>query len=87
MDGKEMQKEFFQLVKANLETYFQAQEMLQSQSEKMLDILISQSEAIQTEGKQLLKKWLENLKKAGVEYRKVLEENLKKSEEYFGKLE
>ena len=85
MDGKEAQKEMFRLVKSNMETYFQTQEMLQDQSEKMLDTLITQSAAIQTEGKNLLKKWLESLKKANADYQRVMEENLKKGEEFLDK--
>lgn len=87
MDGKEAQKEMLQLLKSNVETYFQTQEMLQNQSEKMLDMMVTQSEAIQTEGKNLLKKWLESVKKANADYRKMMEENLKKSEDYLGQLD
>jgi len=84
MEGGDLQKGLLQLMKSNLETYFQTQQMLQEQGEKMLDMLITQSDSIQAEGKNLLKKWLVNAKKASAEYRKVMEESLKKSEEFFG---
>lgn len=85
MDGAQMQKGMIQLLKSNLQAYFQTQAMLQEQGEKMLEMMLAQCDAVQAEGRNLLKQALESAKQASAEYRKMLEQGLKQSEDFFGK--
>jgi hypothetical protein len=87
MEGKEMQNEMLKMMKASWETYFQMLETVQEQSEKMLELVVNQGEALHSEAKTALRQWLDNAKKTQAEYRKVMEENLKKLEGYFSKAE
>lgn len=84
-NGKSVGPEVFQLWKTRLEAYFRAQQMIQAHGEKMLDILLTQAEAWQAEKNYLMHNWFGSLKKANTEYQQNLEQNLKKSEEYFRK--
>jgi polyhydroxyalkanoate synthesis regulator phasin len=84
MEGKDLQKEMLRMVKASWETYFQMLDTMQEQSEKMMELMVSQGEALQSESKNALKQWLDNAKKTQEEYKKVMEENLSKLEGYLG---
>ena len=84
MEGKDLQKEMLKMVKASWETYFQMLETVQEQSEKMMELMVSQGEALQSESKNALRQWLDNAKKTQAEYKKVMEENLSKLEGYLG---
>ncbi len=82
MEGKDVQKEMLKMVKSSWETYFRMLETVQEQSEKMMELMITQGETLHGESKTALRQWVDNAKKTQAEYRKVMEENLEKLEGY-----
>lgn len=84
MDTKGIQKELFSFLKTSWETYIQMLETVQAQSEKTLELLLNQGETLKTEGRQMLQQWLDSMKKVQENYKKLVEENLKKLESYMG---
>lgn len=77
-----MQKEMFKVVKSNVDTYIQTQQMLQEQGAKLLDTWVAQGEALESQGREIMKTWAESSKKAGAEYVRILQETLAKNLEF-----
>ena len=82
MELRDMQKEVFKVVKSNVDTYIQTQQMLQEQGAKLLDTWVAQGEAVEAESRALAKTWSENAKKASAEYVRLLQETLAKNLEF-----
>lgn len=77
----DMQQEMIKMWRTSWESCVKTAKMVQDQSEKMLELYVSQGEAIQEESKNLLKEGIKAAKDAQETYLKTVEENLKKFEE------
>ncbi len=72
-------------IRTSWETYLKILETLQSQTEKALEMILTQSDALREEGKETVKKWMELMKESQEQYRKMMEENLSKLESMLSK--
>jgi hypothetical protein len=77
--------EMVRFMKASWETYLRIMETIQAQTEKILEVMLTQSSAVQDEGKQMIKQWTEMMKEAQAQYKKIMEENLSKLESMINK--
>lgn len=78
-------EEMVRFMKASWETYLRIMETIQAQTEKILEVMLTQSSALQDEGKQMIKQWTEMMKDAQAQYKKIMEENLSKLESMVSK--
>ncbi len=72
-------------LKASWEGYLRMMQTLQTQTEKVVELMLNQGEALQEESKQMLEKWVAMMKQAQDQYQKMMTENLKKMESMFSK--
>jgi len=80
IDPTKAPDEMVRFLKASWETYLRMMETIQAQTEKILEVMLSQSGALQEEGKQMIKQWSEMMKQSQQQYKKMMEENLAKLE-------
>ncbi|UCG04820.1 MAG: hypothetical protein JSV83_12900 [Desulfobacterales bacterium] len=77
--------EMFKMWKSSWEGYVKTLRMIQAQGEKMLDLILTQSDTVREENKKLLRDGMANAQEAQENYFKAVEENFKRFEELFGK--
>jgi hypothetical protein len=77
--------EMFKMWKSSWQGYVSTLRMIQAQGERMLALLLTQSDTVQDDTKRLLKDGLANAQQAQENYLKAVEENMKRFEEFFGK--
>jgi polyhydroxyalkanoate synthesis regulator phasin len=80
MDPKMMQK----TVMEGMLMSFDSMNSVQEQMEKMWKTLLDQSGDLQKEGEKVMSEWLENMHKGREEFRRNLEEGLRKMEDLLG---
>ncbi len=74
-------QEMLKMWKSSWESCIKNVGMMQDQSEKMLDLCVTQGETLQDEAKNLLKEGMKNAKEAQKTYLDAVEDNFKKFEE------
>jgi len=84
-DPTKISEEMVKFLRTSWETYLKILETVQSQTEKALELILTQSDALREEGKQLIKSWLDLMKQSQEQYKKMMEENLSKLEEIMSK--
>ncbi len=84
-DPTKIPEEMVKFLRTSWETYLKILETVQSQTEKALELILTQSDALREEGKQLIKSWLDLMKQSQEQYKKMMEENLSKLEEIMSK--
>ncbi len=85
MDTQMVGAEVFNFMKTSYLTALGTMTVIQDQAERALNSLIQQGSVFQDEGKKILGEWINTAKKNRTEYQKLVEENLKKAEEFFFK--
>ena len=85
IDPGKIPEEMIKFLRTSWETYLKILETLQSQTEKALEMILTQSDALREEGKKMVKKWMELMKEGQEQYRKMMEENLSKLESMLSK--
>jgi len=85
IDPSKIGEEMVKFIRTSWETYLKILETLQSQTEKALEMILTQSDALREEGKEMVKKWMELMKEGQEQYRKMMEENLSKLESMLSK--
>lgn len=85
LDPLKVSGEMVRFLKASWETYLRIMETIQSQTEKIVEVMLTQSGTLQEEGKQMIKQWTEMMKEAQAQYKKIMEENLAKLESMVSK--
>ena len=83
MDTGEMGKQMMGFYKASFDTTFNAMVMLQDQTEKMVRSFIEQTTSVPEEGKRVIDEWLKAYKKGREDFKKVVDDNFKKVEDFF----
>ncbi|MDY6795827.1 MAG: hypothetical protein SWK76_11230 [Actinomycetota bacterium] len=81
MDPKMMQKMMIEGMRAGMRASFDAMNAMQEQVEKMWRMLLEQSGDMQKEGEKALAEWLENMRKGREEFRRNMEDGVRKMEE------
>jgi polyhydroxyalkanoate synthesis regulator phasin len=81
MDPKMMQKTVMEGMRSGMLMSFDTMNSVQEQMEKMWRTLLDQSGELQKEGEKVLQEWLENMRKGREEFRRNLEEGLRKMED------
>jgi polyhydroxyalkanoate synthesis regulator phasin len=83
MDTGKIAKQMIDFHKATFDNTFNAMEMLQEQTEKMVNTLLDQSTWLPEEGKKAINEWVKAYKKGREDFRKAVDENFKKVEDFF----
>jgi len=84
MDQKAMQKMAVEGMRSGMLMTFDTMNSVQEQMEKMWKTLLDQSGELQKEGERVMGDWLDNMRKGREEYRRNLEEGLRRMEELLG---
>ncbi|MDD3717191.1 MAG: hypothetical protein PHP28_00830 [Actinomycetota bacterium] len=84
MDQKSMQKMAVEGMRSGMLMTFDTMNSVQEQMEKMWKTLLDQGGELQKEGEKVLADWLDNMRKGREEFRRNLEEGLRKMEDLLG---
>lgn len=87
MDKGKMAKQMIDFHKATFDNTFNAMVMLQDQNEKMVNTFLEQATWLPEEGKKVIDEWLKAYKKGRVDIKKLVDDNFKKVEDFFGATE
>jgi len=85
MDNKQIAKQMIQFNKTAFESSFSTLTMMYEQNEKMLDTFLNQATGLPEEGKKVIKDWMAAYSKGCQDFKKIVDENYAKVEEYFDK--
>ena len=83
----EMIKQMIEFNRTAYDNTFKAMSMVQDQTEEMLLTYMEKAPWMPSEGKKVLKEWLDKCKKARDEYKKIVNDGFKKMEDIFSKSE
>ena len=83
METGKMAKQMIDFYKSTFDNTFSAMVMLQEQTEKTLKAALDQATWLPEEGKKVLDEWVNAYKKGREEFKKVVDENFKKVDEFF----
>ena len=81
MDPKTMQKTMMEGMRSGMLMSFDTMNSIQEQMEKMWKTVLDQSGELQKEGEKVMQEWLENMRKGREEFRRNLDDGLRKMEE------
>jgi len=84
VDQKAMQKMAVEGMRSGMLMTFDTMNSVQEQMEKMWKTLLDQGGELQKEGEKVLSEWLDNMRKGREEFRRNLEEGLRKMEDLLG---
>ncbi len=84
MDTKTMQKTIMEGMRTGMLMTFDAMNSVQEQMEKTWKTLLEQGGELQKEGEKVMQEWLDNMRKGREEFRRNLEEGLRKMDELLG---
>ncbi|HVN72400.1 MAG TPA: hypothetical protein VMU10_10310 [Desulfomonilia bacterium] len=83
MDQKIVVKQLIDFHKSTFHNSFNAMSMLQDQTEKMLNTFLSQANWVPEDVKKVMGDWVTTYKKGRDEFKKSVDENFKRVEDYF----
>ena len=81
--SKSMAKQMIDFHKATFDNTFNAFVTLQEQTEKMVNMFIDQAPWMPDDGKKAVKDWVGTYKKGREDFKKTVDDNFKKVEEFF----
>jgi len=87
MENAKIAKQIIDFQKAAFDNSFNAIVMIQEQTEKMLDIALQQATWLPEEGTKTIKEWADTYKQGREDFRKTVDTNFRKVEEFFAGLE
>jgi predicted nucleic-acid-binding protein len=73
--------------KTTFDNTFSAMVMLQEQTERMAETLLEQATWMPAEGKKAISDWVKTYKKGREDFKKAVDENFKKVEDFFASFE
>lgn len=85
MDQKLIAKQMIQFNKTAFDNSFSAMTMVYEQNEKMLESFLTQAGGLPEEGKKAIKDWMTAYSVGCRDFKKQVDENYAKVEEYFEK--
>jgi len=83
MDQNQIFKQMIDFNKATFDNSFSAMTMVQEQTEKMVSTMMDQATWLPEEGKKAVQDWADACKKGSEDFRKAVDENFKKVEDFF----
>jgi len=83
MDQKQLLKQMIDFNKAAFDNSFNAMVMLQEQTERMANTVLEQATWLPEEGKKAINEWVNAYKKGREDFKKIVDENFKKVEDFF----
>lgn len=83
MENKTIARQIIDFNKATFDNTFDAVTILQSHSEKMVNIFLEKATFFPEEGKKAITEWIESYKKGRNDYKAVVEEGFKSVENWF----
>ena len=83
MDQKQMLKQMIDFNKVAFENTFNAMVMLQEQTERTANTILSQATWLPEEGRKAVDDWVNAFKKGRENYKKMVDDGFRKVEEYF----
>ncbi len=83
MDQKQFVKQMIDFHKTSFDNSFNAMVMLQEQTEKMVSAVLEQATWLPDDGKNVLNQWIGAYKKGRDDFKKTVDDNFKKVEDYF----
>jgi hypothetical protein len=84
MDQKQAVRQMIDFQKSSFDNSFNAMVMIQEQAEKMAETFLDQAKWLPDDGKSVLNQWISAYKKGRAEFKKSVDENFQKVDEYFG---
>jgi hypothetical protein len=78
MNGEQVPKQLMGMWKGSWETYVKTLKAAEEQGDRMLELMLQQSEALQEETKKVIKEWANNYKKMSKSYLDAVEQNISK---------
>ena len=85
MDPKQVAKQMIAFNKAAFDNNFKAMTALYDQTERMISKFWEKSPMFPEEGKKVISEWLKTYKSGCENFKKTVDDNFKKVEEYFNK--
>ena len=83
MDQNQIFKQMIDFNKATFDNSFRAMVMVQEQTEKTVSTILDQATWLPEEGKKAIKEWANACKKGAEDFKKAVDENFKKVEDFF----
>jgi len=83
MDQNQIFKQMIDFNKATFDNSFKAMVMVQEQTEKMVSTILDQATWLPEEGKKAIKEWANACKKGSEDFKKAVDDNFKKVEDFF----
>ncbi len=83
MEQKAMFKQMIDFQKVTFDNSFKAMSTLQEQGEKMVNMFLDQAPWLPPEGKKAVEEWIKAYNKGREDFRKSVDENFGKVQEYF----
>lgn len=85
MDNKQIAKQMIQFNKTAFDSSFSTLNMVYEQNEKMFDSFLGQATGLPEEGKKAIKDWMSAYTNGCKDFKKLVDENYAKVEEFFDK--
>jgi len=87
MEQKQVVKQIIDFNKTTFESTFNAITLLQNQAEGMVNMFLQQATWIPEDGKKILNEWVAAFKKGRDDFKRAIDENSKRVEDFFAKFE
>jgi len=81
IDNEQLPKQMLLIWRTYWETYMKTLEATEEQGDRMLDLMLQQSDGFREETKKVIRQWVENSKSINKAYVNNVSENIKKMEE------
>jgi hypothetical protein len=78
MNGEQATKQMVGFWKASWETYLKTVKAAEEQGDRMLDLMLKQSDTLQDESKKVVRQWVQNAKEVSKTYLDAVEQNVSK---------
>ncbi len=83
MDQKQIARQMIQFNKTAFDNSFNAMTMVSQQNEKMVGAFLDQATWLPEEGKKAISDWMTAYKKGSDDFKKLVDENYQKVEDFF----
>jgi polyhydroxyalkanoate synthesis regulator phasin len=83
MDQKQIARQMIQFNKTAFDNSFSAMTMVYEQNEKMVNAFLEQATWLPENGKKAIEDWMQAYKKGCADFKKTVDENYQKVEDYF----
>ena len=87
MDSSKIAKQMIDFQKTTFDNTFNAMVLLQEQAETMANTVLDQATWMPEEGRKAINDWVKAYKKGREEFKKVVDDNFKKVEDFFSTLD